>query len=79
MVSIFQALIKLDQLEVQLTTGDLGLSCSQLAQLHLNISRSLDEVTQQSLEQGYKLLEEVPAAEVCLKNTSLFIKFLWLP
>ncbi|KAK9500897.1 hypothetical protein O3M35_002066 [Rhynocoris fuscipes] len=57
------ALIKLDQLEVQLTTGDLGLSSSQLAQLHLNISRSLDEVTQEPLQQGYKLLEEVPTAE----------------
>jgi hypothetical protein len=61
-----QAMIKLDQLEVQLTTGELGLKATQLEQLHSTIAKSLEDVTANPLQEGYSLLQDVPGAEVFL-------------
>ncbi|XP_066905382.1 uncharacterized protein [Halyomorpha halys] len=58
-----QTLIKLDQLEVQLSTAELGLDLDQLRILHEEVSNSLEEVTDKVLQEGYKILEETPTAE----------------
>ncbi|KAL1117098.1 hypothetical protein AAG570_004426 [Ranatra chinensis] len=57
------AIIKLDQLEVQLKTGDLGLSPTQLETLHATVAHSLEEVTAQPLQLGYALIQDIPGAE----------------
>ncbi|CAH1395285.1 unnamed protein product [Nezara viridula] len=58
-----QTLIKLDQLEVQLSTAELGLDLDQLRILHEEVSNSLEELTGKVLQEGYKILEETPTAE----------------
>lgn len=60
----FQALVKLDQLELQLGTGDVGLNEDQLSQLHAAIYRSLEEVTAKPLQLGYDILQDQPGAQV---------------
>uniref|UniRef100_A0A0K8S6A5 Ig-like domain-containing protein n=2 Tax=Lygus hesperus TaxID=30085 RepID=A0A0K8S6A5_LYGHE len=54
------ALIKLDQLEVQLTTASMGLGSSTPKS---TVSKNVEDISQPSLEQGYALLQDVPNAE----------------
>ena len=62
------AMTKLDQLEVQLTAHQIPAGSSQLAQLHAQVSRALEDATAPALHHGYSLLEFVgrghPGAEV---------------
>ena len=64
------ALTKLDQLEVQLTANQVPPSSPQLAQLHAQVSRALEDATAPALHHGYSLLDVVgrghPGAEVFL-------------
>jgi hypothetical protein len=73
---LLQALTKLDQLEVQLTTTKLSASSSQLIQLHSQITKSIEEITSPSLQEGYSLLEIVgrgsPGIEVILVTVFKF-------
>ncbi|KAJ9596373.1 hypothetical protein L9F63_012601, partial [Diploptera punctata] len=57
--SAHTAITKLDQLEVQLTTTKLSASSPQLVQLHSHISKSLEEISEPPLQEGYSLLETV--------------------
>lgn len=62
------ALTKLDQLEVQLTAHQAPPGSAQLAQLHAQVSRALEDATAPALHHGYSLLDMVgrshPGAEV---------------
>lgn len=62
------ALTKLDQLEVQLTAHQVPPGSTQLAQLHAQVSRALEDATAPALHHGYSLLDIVgrshPGAEV---------------
>jgi hypothetical protein len=62
------ALTKLDQLEVQLTAHQVPPGSAQLAQLHAQVSRALEDATAPALHHGYSLLDIVgrshPGAEV---------------
>ena len=53
------ALTKLDQLEVQLTAHQASPGSAQLAQLHAQVSRALEDATAPALHHGYSLLELV--------------------
>lgn len=68
------ALTKLDQLEVQLTAHQAPPGSAQLAQLHAQVSRALEDATAPALHHGYSLLDIVgrshPGAEV-----GLFLNF----
>ena len=61
---------KLDQLEVQLTAHQIPAGSAQLAQLHAQVSRALEDATAPALHHGYALLELVgrgsPGAEVSI-------------
>lgn len=69
------ALTKLDQLEVQLTAHQAAPGSAQLAQLHAQVSRALEDATAPALHHGYSLLDIVgrshPGAEVPRSNCSL--------
>jgi len=71
-----QALTKLDQLEVQLTTTKVSASSPQLIQLHSQVSKSIEEITSPPLQEGYSLLEVVgrgsPGIEVITFNVRKF-------
>jgi len=71
-----QALTKLDQLEVQLTTTKLSASTPQLIQLHSQVSKSIEEITSPPLREGYSLLEIVgrgsPGVEVIMVTVRKF-------
>lgn len=54
----FQALTKLDQLEVQLTTTNLPAMSQQLSQLHGQCARTIEEITSQPLVDGHQLLND---------------------
>jgi hypothetical protein len=58
----------LDQLEVQLTAHQVPPGSAQLAQLHAQVSRALEDATAPALHHGYSLLDIVgrshPGAEV---------------
>lgn len=62
------ALTKLDQLEVQLTAHQAPPGSPQLAQLHAQVSRALEDATAPALHHGYSLLDMVgrahPGADV---------------
>jgi len=64
------ALTKLDQLEVQLTAHQAAPGSPQLAQLHAQVSRALEDATAPALHHGYSLLDNIgrshPGAEVCV-------------
>lgn len=67
---LFQALTKLDQLEIQLITTEHPAHSSQLVQLHAQSAAALEDVTAQPLSEGYALLDVTgrgaPGAEVRL-------------
>jgi hypothetical protein len=73
---LLQALTKLDQLEVQLTTTKLSASSPQLIQLHSQVSKSIEEITSPPLQEGYSLLEIVgrgsPGIEVIMVTVRKF-------
>lgn len=54
----------MDQLEVRLSTGDLGLDLDQLRLLHEEVSRAVEDVTNSVIQEGYRILEDAPSAEV---------------
>ncbi|KAK4037071.1 hypothetical protein OUZ56_029111 [Daphnia magna] len=69
------ALTKLDQLEVQLTAHQAPPGSAQLAQLHAQVSRALEDATAPALHHGYSLLDIVgrshPGAEGIRKTVEL--------
>ncbi|KAI9552427.1 hypothetical protein GHT06_022793 [Daphnia sinensis] len=69
------ALTKLDQLEVQLTAHQAPPGSAQLAQLHAQVSRALEDATAPALHHGYSLLDVVgrshPGAEGIRKTVEL--------
>ena len=71
------ALTKLDQLEVQLTAHQVPAGSAQLAQLHAQVSRALEDATAPALHHGYSLLDMVgrshPGAEVNSHNNLINI------
>lgn len=71
---------KLDQLEVQLTAHQIPAGSPQLAQLHAQVSRALEDSTAPALHHGYSLLERVglgnPDAEVLTAYIFIFYDFL---
>ena len=73
------ALTKLDQLEVQLTAHQAPPGSAQLAQLHAQVSRALEDATAPALHHGYSLLDMVgrshPGAEVLIQ-LSFFNQFI---
>ena len=54
---VFQALTKLDQLEVQLTTTALAPSSRELSVLHAQIAAAAFDVSENAIEQGLGLLD----------------------
>jgi len=62
------ALTKLDQLEVQLAAHQAPPGSAQLAQLHSQVARALEDATAPALHHGYSLLEQAgrshPGTEV---------------
>ncbi|KAF5301257.1 hypothetical protein FQR65_LT00957 [Abscondita terminalis] len=50
------ALTKLDQLEIQITTSELPSTSPQLAQLHEQCSRAIQEITSAPIAEGYSIL-----------------------
>lgn len=48
---------------MQLAVSNLP-SCTQLISLHSSLSKSIEEVTEVPIKEGYKLLTSVPGAEV---------------
>ena len=56
---VFQALSKLDQVEVQLTSTDLARNSAALAERHAHLSNIIVEVSAPALREGRILLERV--------------------
>ncbi|XP_031348623.1 titin isoform X3 [Photinus pyralis] len=50
------ALTKLDQLEIQIKTSELPSTSPQLAQLHEQCARTVEEITSSPIEEGYAIL-----------------------
>lgn len=48
---------KLDQLEIQLTATELPRTSPQLAQLHAQCSRAIEEATSVPIAEGYAILD----------------------
>lgn len=61
-IGIFQALMRLDQVEVDFANADALIGSPDLAALNLKIVRSLEEITQGPLEQGHNLLAAAEAS-----------------
>nr|CAD7575774.1 unnamed protein product [Timema californicum] len=57
--SAHTALTKLDQLEIQLTTSELPLTSPQHAQLHAQVEKALEDITEAPLREGHSLLDIV--------------------
>lgn len=53
----WQVLNKLDQLEIQLTATELPKTSPQLAQLHAQCSRAIEEATSAPISEGYAILD----------------------
>lgn len=53
---MLQALNKLDQLEIQLTTTSLPSTSPELAQLHSQCAKTIEEITEHPLEEGHNIL-----------------------
>lgn len=64
---------KLDQLEVQLATSEIPVASPQLAQLHAQVARTLEEITQSPLEQGHALLATADAYGTQGTEASVFL------
>nr|CAD7442107.1 unnamed protein product [Timema bartmani] len=64
--SAHTALTKLDQLEIQLTTSELPPTSPQHAQLHAQVEKALEDITEAPLREGHSLLDIVgfPGSEV---------------
>jgi chromosome segregation ATPase len=66
------ALTKLDQLEVQLAAHQAAPGSAQLAQLHSQVARALEDATAPALHHGYSLLDQAgrshPGTEVSHRN-----------
>lgn len=58
-VYYFQALTKLNQIEVQLATTELKPTSPQLAQLHSQCSKTIEEITAAPLAEGHAILDLV--------------------
>ena len=56
---MFQALSNLNKMQEQLTDAHLPSSSPQLAKLHADIARTIEEITLRPLQQGYSILESV--------------------
>jgi len=54
----FQTVTKLDQLDVQLSTGTFPRGSAGLARLHSQVMRAAEEATAPALHYGYDLLEK---------------------
>lgn len=52
-----QVLTKLDQLEIQLTATELPKTSPQLAQLHAQCSKAIEEITAAPIAEGYAILD----------------------
>lgn len=58
----FQALNKLDQIDIQLKTTDLKPTSPQLAHLHAQLSKTIEEITAAPLAEGHAILDQAGRA-----------------
>lgn len=54
----FQALTKLDELEVELTTCDIPRTSPKLSKLHAKSAAAVEEIVASPLQEGYELLKD---------------------